>query len=104
MNITYSQKLRDYLDAKGYSVVEVSMAEPGTDTSGFAEVTAIPLTPKAAEKVREGALRIVEVEDGGEVFIMSRGIEYDDKIHFDVKRFLGIRHITIKGMRAFSLR
>lgn len=104
MEITYSKKLRDYLHRKGYTVVEISMAEPGTDTSGFAEVTAIPLLPKAAETVRKDALRTLEVEGGGEVFIMSRGMEYDEQVHLDLKSFFGIKHITIQGIRAFSLR
>ena len=104
MNISYTQKLHDYLKRRGYAVVEISMAEPGTDTSGFAEVTAIPLTAKVAEKVRDQALRVIPIEGDGEVFIMSRGIEYDDEIVLDLKSFLGIKHIDVQGMRAFSLR
>lgn len=104
MNITYSKELAEYMKRKGYHTIEISMAESGTDTSGYAEVTAMPLKTRAADKIREKALRVIHVEGLGEILIMSRGMEYDPEVHLGLTHFLGIKHVSVKGIRAFSLR
>lgn len=102
MEITFTQKLQDYMAKKGYTHVVVELVDSGTSTSGFADIVCRPVNKKGAEQIQEKAIRCLDA-DGGQVIIMQRALEYEEQIVFDVKSFFGIKDITVTGIRAWSM-
>ena len=103
MTVTCSPKLQAYMARHGYTVLEVSIVDARTCCSGYSEVLVTPLKSDAAERARRTALCTF---DGGscEVVVVSRGVEMDDDVHFELVSFLGAKDVKVSGMRAFSLR
>ena len=108
MNITYSDRLLDYLARKGISNLRVSLADTQVE-SGYAEALAEPVTEAQIEDHFNEKYRYIRTIPGGEqlggnIYVTSRGLEFDDDIHFDLKSFFGIKHVTVKGIHAFRFR
>ncbi len=102
MNVTYDQRLIDYMTAKGYCAVvfqEVSAIGCCADSS---ELYSRFAKPAEAEKLRaQGAWRIVDAPVG-ELFL-ARGLEVDDDVALGLKSFLSVKDITYKGIAAWKL-
>jgi hypothetical protein len=102
MHVTYSQELKDYMARKGYTNIEVGLAEAGTCCSGYSEIVAGFVTDKGAERIRKKVVRRLPGEVG-EVLITSPVLEIDDDVELGLRNFLGLKDITVKGIRAWSL-
>ena len=88
VNIVYDQRLRDYMERKGYTAVVVEAISP---TGCCADAT-------------ELYTRFARPVEAGEVLIPTRGMDVDDEVRLGLRSFLGIKDITVKGIRAWSLR
>lgn len=102
MNVTYDQNLKDYMTRKGYTHIELGLAESKTCCSGFSEISTGFLTDKGLESLEGKIVRRIPSEMG-DVIVTARGLEYDDSLHFGLKSFLGVKDITVSGVRAWSL-
>ena len=108
MNITYSEKLLHYLKKKGLCDLRVSLAETAVE-SGYAEVLVEAVNKRQIEDFHNEKYRYIHTLPGGEelggnVYITSPELELDEDIHFELKHFLGIKHITVRGIHAFRFR
>ena len=101
MAITYTQELKDYMERKGYRHIVVDQVDSKTCCAGFSELVTSFAPDKRAEEYRSKATRVLESEMG-DIFVIPRGLEYDDDITFDLKNFLGAKDIEVKGIRVFS--
>lgn len=103
MNISYTQKLIDYLERKGFAAVSVDIVDSGTSTSGFVDIIVSPVTAKAlASLEKDGSIIRRYDAPVGELVILSRGLEYDEDVELDLRSFLGIKDIRVKGIKAWS--
>ena len=102
MNVTYDQRLIDYMTAKGYCAVvfqEVSAIGCCADSS---ELYSRFAKAAEAEKLRaQGTWRIVDAPVG-ELFL-ARGLEVDGDVALGLKNFLGMKDIAYKGIAAWKL-
>ena len=92
MEVVCTEELKRYMERKGYRYVELGLAEANTCCSGFSEVFATVLTDSAARRLRGKAVRTILC-----------GLEYDDVVTLGLKSFLGVKDITVQGVRAWSL-
>ena len=104
----YSNKLIHYLRRKGISNLQISIVETIVE-SGPAEVLVEPLPDDRIEDLYNEKYRYVHVIDGGEelggnIYVTSRGLEFDDHVFFQLSSFFGLKHITAKGIHAFRFR
>ena len=102
MKITYTQKLIDYMQRKGYKHIVVEMAEASNCCSGFATLSAHFASDREVASLSGKIVNRFEASLG-DCIVLSRGVEYDDYVELGLRSFLGIKDITFKGMRAFSL-
>lgn len=102
MEVVCTEEFKRYMARKGYTHVELGLAEANTCCSGFSEVFATFLTDGAARRVSEKAVRTIPCEVG-DVLVTARGLEYDDVVTLGLKSFLGVKDITVEGVRAWSL-
>lgn len=102
VNIVYSDKLVDYMKKKGYTHVELGVVEAGQCCSGLSEIFTGFLTEKGARRVEKKVVRRIPATYG-DVLVTSRGLEYDDSPRFGLKSFLGVKDISVQGVRAWSL-
>lgn len=108
MKIDYSSKLIHYLKRKGISNLRVSLAETAVE-SGFAEVLVEPITERQIEDLYNEKYRYIHVIEGGEelggnIYVTTRGLEFDDHLVFSLSSFFGLKHVTVKGIHAFRFR
>ena len=102
MNVTYEQKLIDYMKRKGYWAIVVEQIDPIGCCADTSELLLRFVNEKGADKLRDQAIRKLEVPFG-ELFVMVRGLDYDDDISFGLKNFLGLKDISVKGIRHLKL-
>ena len=107
-HVDFSSKLIHYLKRKGISNLQVSIVETIVE-SGPAEVLIEPLPDDRIEDLYNEKYRYVHVIPGGEelggnIYVTSRGLEFDDPVFFQLSSFFGLKHITAKGIHAFRLR
>lgn len=102
MDAQLSPKLQDYLAKKGYAAIVVELVDSATSTSGFADVVCRPVNAKGAALAEPGVVRRLAT-NGCDVLVCARALEYDDDIRFDLRSFLGIKDITVEGIRAWRL-
>ncbi len=108
MNVTFSERLLAYLERKNIHNIRVSLAETAVE-SGYCEVLVEPVSESQVEDFLNEKYRYVHTIPGGEqiggqIYVTSRGLEFDDDVEFDVKSFLGIKHLTARGIHAFRFR
>ena len=102
MNIVFSEDLKSYLQRKNYHAIEISIAESRTCCSGSCELALIPLTDRAAEISRGKAVRVIDAPEA-QLLVMDRGLEYDEDVSLGLRNFLGVKDVTVEGIRAYSL-
>lgn len=102
MHVTYDQNLKDYMARKGYSHIELGLVEASTCCSGFADIYTGFLTEKGLESLKGKIIRRIPGEVG-DIIVTARGLEYDDELRLGLKSFLGVKDITISGVRAWSM-
>lgn len=103
MNITYSQKLSDYLTRKGYAALVVDIVDSATSTSGFVDICVSPVKQSALEQLDKGGSIIRRYEAPvGELIVLARGLEYEENVSLELRSFLGIKDIRISGIKAWS--
>ena len=103
MKATCTPELEAYLARRGYTLLEVSIVDARTCCAGYSEVLVTPLRGEAAAQARQNALRVMDA-GACEVAVVSRGVEIDDEVRFELVSFLGAKDVRANGMRAFSLR
>lgn len=104
MEIVYTQKLIDYMTRKKYAGLVVELVDSATSTSGFADICVAPLSARGlAALEKDGSIIRRYDAPVGELVITVRALEYDDVVTFDLRSFLGIKDIRVKGIKAFTL-
>ncbi|MBQ9601749.1 MAG: hypothetical protein IJR46_07050 [Neisseriaceae bacterium] len=102
MQITYSEKLKQYMQQKNLTHIEISVVEPSGCCMGFSEIVVNFVNEKDMPKLKGKILRTLTGEIG-DILITSRGVELDDTIHFDLKNFLGVKDINVTGAHAWKI-
>ena len=103
VNIVYDQRLRDYMARKGYTAVVVEAISPTGCCADATELYTRFARPVEAAALKEKGCRVLPGE-AGEVLIPTRGMNVDNEVRLGLRNFLGIKDITVKGIRAWSLR
>ena len=101
MQISIDDKLKTYLDKKHCPHIVVDVVDSKTCCAGYSEVIARPATDSEAAKL-SGVVRKRLNCDDVEILILCR-CDIDDDIRFSLRNFLGIKDVTVKGIRAFSI-
>lgn len=102
MNVTYEQRLSDYMTSKGYrAIVFEEISAVGCCADSTELYTRFAKAPEAEKLRAQRTWRIFEAPVG-ELFL-SRGLEVDDDVTLGLKSFLGIKDITYKGIAAWKL-
>lgn len=102
MNIIYEQPLIDYMKRKSYSAIVIEQIDPIGCCADTSELLLRFVTEKGASKLRDQAIRQLDAPFG-ELFVMIRGLDYDDDITFGLRNFLGLKDITVNGIRHWKL-
>lgn len=102
MNISYEQSLIDYMQKKNYSAIVVEQIDPIGCCADTSELLLRFVNEKGADKLRDQAIRQLDAPFG-ELFVMICGLDYDDEITFGLRNFLGLKDITVKGIRHWQL-
>lgn len=102
MNIIYEQPLIDYMKRKSYSAIVIEQIDPIGCCADTSELLLRFVTEKGANKLRDQAIRQLGAPFG-ELFVMIRGLDYDDDITFGLRNFLGLKDITVNGIRHWKL-
>lgn len=102
MNISYEQSLIDYMQKKNYSAIVVEQIDSIGCCADTSELLLRFVNEKGADKLRDQAIRQLDAPFG-ELFVMIRGLDYDDEITFGLRNFLGLKDITVKGIRHWQL-
>lgn len=102
MNIIYEQPLIDYMKRKSYSAIVIEQIDPIGCCADTSELLLRFVTEKGANKLRDQAIRQLDAPFG-ELFVMIRGLDYDDDIAFGLRNFLGLKDITVNGIRHWKL-
>lgn len=102
MNISYEQSLIDYMQKKNYSAIVVEQIDPIGCCADTSELLLRFVNEKGADKLRDQAIRQLDAPFG-ELLVMIRGLDYDDEITFGLRSFLGLKDITVKGIRHWQL-
>lgn len=102
MNIIYEQPLIDYMKRKSYSAIVIEQIDPIGCCADTSELLFRFVTEKGANKLRDQAIRQLDAPFG-ELFVMIRGLDYDDDITFGLRNFLGLKDITVNGIRHWKL-
>jgi len=102
VNIIYEQPLIDYMKRKSYSAIVIEQIDPIGCCADTSELLLRFVTEKGANKLRDQAIRQLDAPFG-ELFVMIRGLDYDDDITFGLRNFLGLKDITVNGIRHWKL-
>jgi hypothetical protein len=100
--VRYTDRLKEYMAKKGHSHIMIELVDTKTCCSGFSEITAHFISDKTLTRIEKDICNRFDGEVG-DVVVTARGLEYDDEITFDLKSFVGLKDIEIKGIRAWSL-
>lgn len=102
MDVSYSQVLIDYMKKKSYSAIVIEQIDPIGCCADTSELLLRFVNEKGADKLRDQAIRQLDAPYG-ELFVMVRGLDYDDHLSFDLRNFLGLKDIKVEGVRAWTL-
>ena len=102
MQITYSDKLKQYMQEKNLHHIEIGVVDVKGCCAGFCEFTVDFVADKDMPKLDGKIIRTLTGEIG-DILITSRTIELSDTLHFDLKSFLGVKHITVTGVSVWRI-
>lgn len=102
MDITYDESLIEYMKKKKYTAIAIEQIDPIGCCADTSELLFRFVNEKGADKLRDQAIRQLEVPFG-ELFVMIRGLDYDKEIHFGLRSFLGLKDISVSGIRHWTL-
>lgn len=97
MTIIYEDKLKDYMLKKGIEHILIE-SYAGNSCTGFPEISARFADIKTAERTKKRGCRIIQGEVG-EILILTRGLKYNDTITLGIHTFMGIKVVTVDGIR-----
>lgn len=101
MEITYSPKLKEYMEKKGLHHIAVELADSETSTCGFVDISTRFVKDNQVDKVAAKARRVLEGELGN-IYVLGV-MDYDDAVELDLRSFFGLKDITVKGIRAWTM-
>ncbi len=101
MEVSCDKALIDYMAKKGYTAIELGVAQANTCCSGFADIYTGFLTEKGEERLKGKVYGRIH-SPAGDLVVTDKSLEFDDEIHLGLRSFLGLKDITISGIRAFS--
>ena len=99
LNIQFEQKLKDYMARKHYAL-RLETIDPVGCCADTSELCIGFVHARDVEAVREKALREIECPDGT-LFVMTRGLEYDEDIVLSLHSFLGAKDVRAQGIRVW---
>ncbi len=102
MVITCSEKLMAYMQRKDYHCIALEPISPQGCCADMTELHSRFVRDKDVPKLKAKNCGVFEAPFG-ELLILQRGLEIDDTVHLDLRRFLGVSDIVVKGIRPFSL-
>ena len=103
MHITYSDKLKAYMAQKGYRHLIVESVSAIGCCADTAELGVRFVDAKGAERLRAKHPARIFPTECGEVYVMDPSIEIEDEVRFDLRSFLGLKDVTVKGMAPWHL-
>lgn len=101
MEIVYTPKLREYMESKGLHHIAIELADSETSTCGFVDISSRFVKDNQVEKVAPKARRVLEGELGN-IYVLGV-MDYDDQVELGLRSFFGLKDITIKGIRAWTM-
>lgn len=102
MNVSYSGDLISYMKKNSYSAIVVEEISPIRCCADTSELLLRFVDQKGADKLRDQAIRTLDAPFG-ELFVMIRGLDYDDELSFSLKHLFGLTDIAFNGMRLWQL-
>lgn len=87
---------------KKYSAIVIEQIDPIGCCADTSELLLRFVNEKGADKFRDQAIRQLDAPYG-ELFVMVRGLDYDNEITFGLRNFLGLKDITVKGIRHWQI-
>lgn len=102
MDITYDESLIEYMKKKKYTAIVIEQIDPIGCYADTSELLLRFVNEKGADKLRDQAIRQLDVPFG-ELLVMIRGLDYDKEIHFGLRSFLGLKDISVSGIRHWTL-
>ena len=99
-HVTYDQRLKDYMQRKGYRHIAVEHVTCTGCCVDLAEVVTRFVDDKTAEEIRAKGCVVLE-GDIGDVLV-ARGMDYDPEISMGLTSFFGAKDITVKGIRSWT--
>ena len=102
MQITYSEKLKQYMQRKNLTHIEIGVVDTSGCCTGFSEIFVNFVADEDMPKLKGKIWRTLTGEIG-DILITARSIELDDTLHFDLKSFLCVKDISVTGVRAWKI-
>ena len=102
MNVTYEQRLKDYMAKKGYGFIVIDLISPIGCVADSAEILTRFAREKEAAQLKAKGCRVVPGEVG-EILVVERGIQFEDDVTLGLRSFFGAKDITLKGISAWKL-
>lgn len=97
MNLTYEQKLIDYMAKKNYHCIAIETIDPKGCCADMVELHTRFVRDKDVPKLKEKAIQVIEAPVG-EILILTRGLEIDEEVTLGLRSFLGAKDITASGI------
>ena len=102
MNITFDQKLQDYMAKKGYVALSVEVVSPIGACADTSELLIGFVRQRDVETVRAKALLTLPT-NLGELFVLTRGVDMEENVHLRLRSFFGAKDVVAEGMSAFKI-
>lgn len=102
MQITYSDKLKQYMQQKNLTHIEIGVVDTKGCCAGYSEIFVNFVADKDMPKLEGKIIRTLTGEIG-DILITARTVELDDTIHFDLKSFLGVKDISVTGVHVWKI-
>lgn len=99
MTITYDDALKEYMAKKGLTTIAVEVMSSQNSDFEFTELYVHLVRDRQAAYFKEKKkFRAVQGE-AGEVLLPNYVLEYDETMHFYLKKFWFFRSVGYKGIR-----
>lgn len=99
MEFVYEEALEAYMKKKGKRVIAVEVVTSNNSDFEVTELHVRFLNEKMARVFKEKKHFKSHETDVGEVLLPPYRLEYEDRVIFGLKSFLGIRYLTHQGIR-----